>query len=69
MTRDTRWFKSSHSDAGNDTCVEVRITSDAIGIRDSKARSAGELRLTSAAWSAMKDSLLSLSDSKESFMA
>jgi hypothetical protein len=25
LDRDTRWFKSSHSSAASDDCVEVRI--------------------------------------------
>lgn len=34
--RDTGWFKSSRSGAANEGCVEVRITKDAVGVRDSK---------------------------------
>jgi uncharacterized protein DUF397 len=52
MTSDTGWFKSSHSDAGNDSCVQVRITSEAVGVRDSKAPAAGELWLTAPSWAA-----------------
>jgi hypothetical protein len=35
--------------SGNESCVEVRFA-DSIGVRDSKNRDAGALRLTSAAW-------------------
>jgi hypothetical protein len=50
MTRDTGWLKTSHSDAANDNCVEVCITGEAIGVRDSKAPASGVLRVSSAAW-------------------
>jgi Domain of unknown function (DUF397) len=49
MVRDSGWFKSSYSTSGGASCVEVRFT-DSIGVRDSKNRDAGALRLTSAAW-------------------
>lgn len=48
---DTGWFKSSHSNAGGDQCVEVRITDDGVGVRDSKAPAAG-FRVGSRAWAA-----------------
>ena len=69
MTRDTGWFKSSYSDAGNDQCIEVRITSDAVGVRDSKAPAAGELRLTRAAWSAVNASFTAAGAANEAFTA
>jgi hypothetical protein len=47
---DTGWFKSSHSGSGNDTCVEVRLTGDAVGLRDSKNPDGGALRVDPAAW-------------------
>jgi hypothetical protein len=50
MTRDTGWFKSTYSEAGNDDCVEVRITPDTIGVRDSKSPTTGELWLEPAGW-------------------
>jgi Domain of unknown function (DUF397) len=52
MTRDTGWFKSTHSEAGNDNCVEVRLTPDAVGVRDSKSPSTGELWIPPATWTA-----------------
>jgi hypothetical protein len=50
MTHDTGWFKTSHSDPASDNCVEVRITGEAIGVRDSKAPASGVLQVSSAAW-------------------
>jgi hypothetical protein len=50
MTRDTGWFKSSYSDSGNPTCVEVRISDASIGVRDSKSPAAGAIWLTPTAW-------------------
>lgn len=35
--------KSSRSAAGDGNCVEVRITPDAVGIRDSKAEPGGPI--------------------------
>ncbi|MGH7869256.1 MAG: DUF397 domain-containing protein [Candidatus Dormibacteraceae bacterium] len=52
MCRNTGWFKSSHSDSGNDNCVEVRITADQIGIRDSKAPATGGFSVAATAWTA-----------------
>ena len=34
--RDTGWFKSTRSGGANEDCVEVRITEDSVGVRDSK---------------------------------
>jgi hypothetical protein len=48
---DTDWFKTSYSGGGNDQCVEVRI-GGAVGVRDTKARDAGELWVAPSAWSA-----------------
>ncbi|WP_163513087.1 DUF397 domain-containing protein [Fodinicola acaciae] len=55
--RDTGWFKSSRSSGGSDNCIEVRLTSDEVGVRDSKARTAGTLHLTSTAWSTFTSAL------------
>jgi hypothetical protein len=38
--RDTGWFKSARSGGASDACVEVRITEDAVRVRDSKNPSA-----------------------------
>jgi hypothetical protein len=53
-TRDTGWFKSSHSGSGNDGCVEVRITETDTGwFKSSHSGSADdscvECRLTTTA--------------------
>jgi hypothetical protein len=60
--RDTDWFKSSRSSGGSDNCVEVRLTANEVGVRDSKARTAGTLHLTPTAWAsfttALKDARL-----------
>jgi hypothetical protein len=53
MTRDTGWFKSTYSGAGNDNCVEVRLTPDTVRVRDSKAPTAGQVWLSSAAWTVL----------------
>lgn len=53
MTRDTGWYKSSYTSSGNDSCVEVRfVTSDSIGIRDSKSPATGTLWVPPARWNA-----------------
>ncbi|MFV2021838.1 DUF397 domain-containing protein [Micromonospora sp. LOL_023] len=46
-TRD--WFKSSRS-ASNAACVEVRLSADTIGVRDSKSVSGPALAFDPAAW-------------------
>lgn len=43
------WFKSSRS-AGNGACVEVAITSDYIGVRDSKDKAGPALAVDRRAW-------------------
>jgi Domain of unknown function (DUF397) len=48
--RDTGWFTSSHSGACNGTCVEVRLTDTATGVRDSKNRLGPAFTLAPAAW-------------------
>ncbi|TDD05898.1 DUF397 domain-containing protein [Saccharopolyspora terrae] len=47
---DAKWFKSSYS-ATQDECVEVAITSTAIGVRDTKDRNGGTLVFDSTTWS------------------
>lgn len=62
MTGDTGWFKSSHSDAASDNCVEVRFTgSDLVGVRDSKCPDGGALWLPATSWSTFVDYSLSWS--------
>lgn len=48
---DTSWFKSSYSDGGNDTCVEVRLVAgQRVGVRDSKNPDGGAFWVTPGAW-------------------
>jgi hypothetical protein len=49
---DTGWFKSSYSGAGNDQCVEVRLTGGRTGIRDSKNVDGGALWVDAKSWTA-----------------
>jgi hypothetical protein len=50
-----KWIKASASN-GNGNCVEVRITDDAVAVRDTKANGAGpELVYTHAEWAAFLD--------------
>ncbi|MGH3621838.1 MAG: DUF397 domain-containing protein [Sciscionella sp.] len=49
-SRDTGWFKSTHSAANDYSCVEVRLTDTAIGIRDSKNRLGPPFAFASTAW-------------------
>jgi len=46
----SEWFKSTL--CGQDGCVEVRRTSDAIQVRDSKAQQGPVLTFTHAEWDA-----------------
>ncbi|WP_216205974.1 DUF397 domain-containing protein [Amycolatopsis aidingensis] len=43
-----QWRKSSYT--GDNDCVEVAMTADRVGIRDSKAPTAGALRVSRAGW-------------------
>ncbi|MQA10236.1 MAG: DUF397 domain-containing protein [Pseudonocardiaceae bacterium] len=49
------WRKSSFSGGGNN-CVEVRL-SPAVGVRDSKNRTAGHLTVDAAEWTAFLSAL------------
>jgi len=44
------WSKSSYSGGSTDNCVEVRITSTTVGIRDSKNADGDVIDITPAAW-------------------
>jgi hypothetical protein len=45
------WRKSTHSDVdGNGNCVEVALTGDSVGVRDSKSPAGGILEFPPAAW-------------------
>ncbi|WP_199444007.1 DUF397 domain-containing protein [Umezawaea beigongshangensis] len=48
---DVVWRKSSRSGQGNnDACVEVAVTRDGVGVRDSKNPAAGLLAFSESAW-------------------
>jgi hypothetical protein len=48
MVSSTVWRKSSYS-GHEDNCVEVALGA-VVGVRDTKARAAGQLSVSSAAW-------------------
>lgn len=48
------WFKSSRTVEHNQ-CVEVALTSAAVGVRDTKDRDGGHFTVTAAQWSAFVD--------------
>lgn len=54
-SRDTGWFKSTASVAGNDTCVEVRLLATAVGVRDSKNPGVGAFWVSPDAWRSFLD--------------
>jgi hypothetical protein len=54
MTHDTGWFKSTYSDSGNPTCVEVKMSDAAVGVRDSKGSTTDALWLTPTAWAVFR---------------
>ncbi|QDY78686.1 DUF397 domain-containing protein [Streptomyces qinzhouensis] len=45
-----KWFKSSYSN-GNGNCVEVRIASAAVAMRDSKVTQGPAVMVAGATWS------------------
>lgn len=46
------WFKSSYSN-GSGGCVEVRLESPAVEVRDTKHRAGGRLQVTDAGWTTL----------------
>ncbi|WP_019856035.1 DUF397 domain-containing protein [Actinopolyspora mortivallis] len=50
------WRKSSRS-ANNAHCVEVALTSEAVGVRDTKDRQGGILTITPTAWAGFVERL------------
>lgn len=51
MGQDVQWRKSRVS-SSNNACVEVAMTNDGVGVRDTKDRAAGHLTLAPGSWSA-----------------
>jgi hypothetical protein len=47
---DTRWRKSSRSNGYGGDCVEVAITREFVGVRDTKDRDGGTLTLARPLW-------------------
>lgn len=52
------WRKSSYS-AGDGNCVEVAVTREGIGVRDTKNRAAGRLTVAYASWQAFTHAVTS----------
>ncbi|ONI87553.1 DUF397 domain-containing protein [Actinosynnema sp. ALI-1.44] len=50
MSVDTGWFKSGYSSSATEGCVEVRITSDSVLVRDSKHRLGPHFSVANASW-------------------
>jgi len=50
MAQQVTWRKSSYSGPEGSDCVEVAVAPSVVGVRDSKAVSAGELAFSSSAW-------------------
>ena len=53
---DRNWRTSSYSGQDNQ-CVEVALDAPTVGVRDSKARTDGELDLPAPAWAALIDQI------------
>lgn len=49
--RGADWITSSRSNGYGGACVEVALTADAVGVRDSKNRGGGTLVFGAAQWS------------------
>ncbi|WP_218040561.1 DUF397 domain-containing protein [Actinomadura sp. WMMB 499] len=47
---DAKWFKSSHSGSGDDTCVEIAMLPGVVGVRDSVDPTGPKLAFTPTAW-------------------
>lgn len=57
--RGASWFKSSYSN-GSGGCVEVRLATTTVEVRDTKHRAGGRLRLTDAGWTSLLTGLRQL---------
>lgn len=52
MLEDANWRKSSRSDGQGGACVEVAITAEVVGVRDSKDRGGAVLVFSREQWAA-----------------
>jgi hypothetical protein len=52
MEAQRNWRKSSYSGSANTSCVEVALTAEAVGVRDSKNTSGPQLAFPAPAWRA-----------------
>jgi hypothetical protein len=53
MNNDVNWRKSSYSGGQNNDCVEVAITTQEVGVRDTKDRTGGQLTMKASAFAAL----------------
>lgn len=53
---DAHWFTSSYS-TGSQACVEVALTTDATGVRDTKDRDGGTLDFKRTQWTSFVNSI------------
>lgn len=53
---DRKWRISSYS-GNNSQCVEVALAEAVIGVRDSKARTSGELTVVAPSWTALLEQI------------
>jgi hypothetical protein len=53
----TAWRKASYSGNGGNDCVEVGQGSDAVSVRDTKARDGATLSVPASAWQSFVASL------------
>ncbi|WP_052868834.1 DUF397 domain-containing protein [Streptomyces niger] len=51
-TTELAWYKSSHSSAQGDNCVEVAVTPRAVHVRDSKDTTRPAMRVERGGWAA-----------------
>ncbi|MET8757222.1 DUF397 domain-containing protein [Lentzea sp. NPDC004782] len=57
MTSNSMWRKSSYSGGGGNECVELAVSTDDVGVRDSKNPDAEPLRFQLTAFCSFLDDL------------